>query len=163
MKWKVLIPVLVLAAALAGAVVFSRKGGSPNVNAGRASRAVVPAPARRGQPAPPAEPVPAHYEAEPARGSLAPTLAPEQFTGLAREAYRVVREDPQLIAQMPCYCHCDEGFGHKSLQSCFVDDHAAHCDICVKEALAASQLKKTQRLSAPEIRERIIAQYGAHS
>jgi hypothetical protein len=67
---------------------------------------------------------------------------------------------PQTIAQLPCYCHCDEGFGHKSLQSCFVDDHAAHCDICVKEALAAYKLQK-QGLTAPQIRERIIAEYSS--
>jgi hypothetical protein len=103
--------------------------------------------------------VPAHYETQPALSSLAPTLRPEKFTGLTREAYKAVGEIPQTIAQLPCYCHCDEGFGHKSLQSCFVDDHAAHCDICVREALAAYKLQK-QGLSAARIRERIVAQYA---
>lgn len=106
-----------------------------------------------------AEAVPAHYETTPSAGSLAPTLSPENFKGLTRDAYKAVAEMPQTIAQLPCYCHCDEGFGHKSLQSCFVDDHAAHCDICVKEALVAYRLQK-QGLTAPQIRERIIAEYS---
>ena len=103
--------------------------------------------------------VPAHYETAPPRSSLEPTLAPEKFTGKAQEAYRVVREEPQLIAQLPCYCYCDRGFGHKSLHSCFVDDHAAHCAVCVDEALLAYNLQK-QGLSPQQIREKIIAQYG---
>jgi hypothetical protein len=103
--------------------------------------------------------VPAHYQTEPAAGSLALTLAPEKFSGKAQEAYRVVQEAPQLIAQLPCYCYCDRGFGHKSLHSCFVDDHAAHCAVCVDEALLAYNLQK-RGLSPQQIREQIIAQYG---
>jgi hypothetical protein len=103
--------------------------------------------------------VPAHFETAPAASSLAPTLPPESFKGLTREAYRAVGEIPQTIAQLPCYCHCDEGFGHKSLQSCFVDDHAAHCAVCVEEALAAYRLQR-QGLSAAQIRERIISEYA---
>ena len=103
--------------------------------------------------------VPAHYETAPPRSSLAPTLAPEKFTGKTQEAYRVVREVPQLIAQLPCYCYCDRGFGHKSLHSCYVDDHAAHCAVCVDEVLIAYDLQK-RGLSAQQIREKIIAQYG---
>jgi aerobic-type carbon monoxide dehydrogenase small subunit (CoxS/CutS family) len=75
-------------------------------------------------------------------------------------AYAAVKEIPQTIAQLPCYCHCDEGFGHKSLQTCFVDDHAAHCAVCVEEALLAYKLQKEERLSPAQIRERIIAKYG---
>lgn len=104
--------------------------------------------------------VPAHYETAPERGSLAPTLPPEKFAGVTREAYRAVREMPELIAQMPCYCHCDESFGHKSLQSCFIDDHAAHCAVCVNEALLAYKLRKEHGLAAPQIREHIIAEYA---
>jgi len=78
---------------------------------------------------------------------------------MTREAYKVAGEIPQTLAQLPCYCHCDEGFGHKSLQSCFVDDHAAHCAICTEEALAAYKLQK-QGLTPAQIRERIIAEYS---
>jgi hypothetical protein len=92
--------------------------------------------------------------------NLPPVLPASQFTGMTRMAYAAVKEIPQTIAQLPCYCHCDEGFGHKSLQTCFVDDHAAHCAVCVEEALLAYKLQKEQRLSPAQIRERIIAQYG---
>lgn len=103
--------------------------------------------------------VPAHYETEPPRISLAPTLEPEDFTGKTRAAYRAVREVPQLIAQLPCYCYCDRGFGHKSLHSCYVDDHAAHCAVCVDEVLLAYDLQK-KGLPAKEIREQIITRFG---
>ncbi len=104
--------------------------------------------------------VPAFYEQAPSRSSLGPTLEPEQFEGKTREAYRAVREIPVTIAQMPCYCYCDRGMGHKSLYSCFEDDHAAHCAVCVNEALTALRLEKQEKLTAPQIRERIVAQFG---
>lgn len=107
------------------------------------------------------ERVPAHFESPPSLASLAPTLAPEQFTGPTREAYRAVREIPQTIAQLPCYCHCDKSFGHKSLHSCFEDDHGAHCAVCVNEALLAYQMEKGLGFKPAQIRERIIAQYTA--
>ncbi|MGI9107203.1 MAG: CYCXC family (seleno)protein [Pyrinomonadaceae bacterium] len=93
--------------------------------------------------------------------SLPPVLSAAQFTGKTRMAYAAVKEMPETIAQLPCYCHCDEGFGHKSLQTCFVDDHAAHCAVCVEEALLAHKLQKDEGLSPAQIRERIIATYGA--
>jgi hypothetical protein len=92
--------------------------------------------------------------------NLPPVLPAAQFTGLTRMAYAAVKEIPQTIAQLPCYCHCDEGFGHKSLQTCFTDEHAAHCAVCVEEALLAYKLQKEERLSPAQIRERIIAEYG---
>jgi len=104
--------------------------------------------------------VPAYLTAPPSRSSLAPTLNPESFTGITREAYRAVREIPVTIAQLPCYCHCDEGFGHKSLYSCYEDDHAAHCDVCVREALLALKLEKEQKMTPAQIRETIVKQYS---
>ena len=100
------------------------------------------------------------FQIAPVRASLGPTLEPERFTGLTRDAYRAVRQIPVTIAQLPCYCHCDEGFGHKSLYSCFEDEHAAHCDVCVREALLALTLEKQQKLSPAQIRDQIIAQYS---
>ena len=100
------------------------------------------------------------FEVAPVRANLAPTLDPERFTGMTRDAYRAVRQIPTTIAQLPCYCHCDEGFGHKSLYSCFEDEHAAHCAVCVNEALLALMLEKDQKLTPAEIRERIVGQYA---
>jgi uncharacterized protein with PCYCGC motif len=104
--------------------------------------------------------IPAHFEVAPSRSSLGPTLDPEKFPGITREAYRAAREIPVTLAQLPCYCHCDRGFGHKSLYSCFQDEHAAHCAVCVNEALLALKLEKEQKLTPAQIRETIIAQYS---
>ncbi len=103
--------------------------------------------------------VPAHYATAPALDSLATTLPPERFSGKAREAYQAVREIPQTIAQLPCYCHCDRSLGHKSLHSCFENEHAASCSTCIQEALTAFKLQK-QGLSAAKIRDQVIAQYS---
>ena len=136
---------------------------SANTDQSRASRSNVaarqaPAPAQDHSHPHNTKRVPA-FEMAPVRANLGPTLDPERFTGLTRDAYRAVRAIPVTIAQLPCYCHCDEGFGHKSLYSCFEDDHAAHCAVCVNEALLALMLEKDQKLTPAQIRERIVAQY----
>ena len=102
--------------------------------------------------------VPAFQDAKSAR-NLGPTLAPEQFHGPTRDAYRVVKEIPETIAQLPCYCHCDMSIGHKSLYSCFEDNHASQCAVCVNEALIAYNLHKNGMAPA-QIREYIIQQYS---
>jgi hypothetical protein len=91
---------------------------------------------------------------------LGPTLDPSSFTDITRDAYRAAREIPVTLAQLPCYCHCDQGFGHKSLYSCFEDDHASHCDVCVREALLALKLEKEEKMSPAQIRDTIVAQYS---
>jgi len=111
-------------------------------------------------PASSAKTIPAYLEVAPSRASLRPTLPPEQFIGPTREAYRAVRQIPVTIAQLPCYCHCDRGFGHKSLYSCFEDDHASHCAVCVNEALLALRLEKEEKLTPAQIRDTIVAQYS---
>lgn len=102
--------------------------------------------------------VPAFMDAKSAR-NLPPTLQPEQFFGPTREAYKIVKEIPETIAQLPCYCHCDMSIGHKSLYSCFQDNHASQCAVCVNEVLIAYNLQKSGMTPA-QIRERIIAQYS---
>ena len=104
--------------------------------------------------------IPAHFEVPPSKSSLGPTLAPDKFTGITRDAYHAAREIPVTLAQLPCYCHCDRGYGHKSLYSCFEDDHASHCAVCVNEALLALKLEKEQKLTPVQIREAIVAQYS---
>ncbi len=103
--------------------------------------------------------VPAHYESAPDPASLAPTLTPAKFIGKTRDAYEVARKIPATLAQLPCYCHCDETVGHKSLHSCFADEHAASCAVCVDEALLAYKLEKSGKTPS-QIREQIIAQYA---
>jgi hypothetical protein len=89
---------------------------------------------------------------------LNPTLSPDQFSGKVKKAYQVAKEIPQTLAQLPCFCYCDT-IGHKSLHSCYEDDHATGCTVCVDSALSASELKQ-QGISDGEIRDRLIAKYG---
>ncbi len=147
----------VFAVTLIGVVFFLQKGkrAATEQHAPGAEKSTSSPP----QTATPPAPVPAHYEMPPTPGSLGLTLSPDKFNGVTRDAYRVAREIPQTLAQLPCYCHCDRGMGHKSLHSCFEDDHAAHCATCVDEALMAYQLQK-RGLSPAQIREQIIAQFA---
>ena len=103
--------------------------------------------------------VPAYYATAPGLGVLQPTLSPELFTGNTRLAYQAAKDIPQILAQLPCYCHCDRGQGHKSLYSCFESEHGQNCGICIGEALMANNLHK-QGISAGEIRKEIIGAYG---
>ena len=101
--------------------------------------------------------IPAYYESPPS--TLPPTLAPELFTGNKKLAYQAAAEIPQTLAQLPCYCHCDRGHGHKSLHSCFESEHGENCGICIGEALMAHNLQR-RGVSVSEIRKQIIAAYG---
>ena len=105
--------------------------------------------------------VPAYYTTAPDVATLPPTLSPELFNGNERLAYQVAKDIPQVLAELPCYCHCDRGHNHKSLHSCFESEHGENCGICINEALMARSLHK-QGMTASEIRGRIIAAYGRH-
>lgn len=62
------------------------------------------------------------------RGEARVTLEPSMFTDpRVREAYRIAKEIPWVLDSIYCYCKCEESpaFRHKSLLSCYVDNHAA--------------------------------------
>jgi Protein of unknown function with PCYCGC motif len=40
------------------------------------------------------------------------------------QVYRAAGRIPVVLAQQPCYCHCDR-MGHGSLLDCFATDHGA--------------------------------------
>ncbi len=68
------------------------------------------------------------------------TLDPGQFQGDTKQAYLVAQQHPELLAQMHCYCGCEQHEGHKSLLDCFRTRHGAGCDTCVGEAVTAGKL-----------------------
>lgn len=103
--------------------------------------------------------VPAYFESPPDIRTLKQTLTPEIFSGNKRLAYQAAKEIPQTLAQLPCYCHCDRGEGHKSLHSCFESEHGENCGICIGEALMAYKLQK-QGVAVSEIRKQIVNAYG---
>jgi hypothetical protein len=83
------------------------------------------------------------------------TLDPVKFQRRdIREAYQVAKEIPEVLAQQPCYCYCERK-GHRGLLDCFKTEHAASCDICIKEALLAGQMHRHGK-STEEIRTAII-------
>jgi len=157
MNRKAIIIAAVIVAVAIGAVALLRQAQPARSTSERPRVAQQPVPPAQ-QPPHSAERIPAHYEVPPV--SLGPTLPPERFIGPTRDAYRVAREIPQILAQLPCYCHCDQSVGHKSLHSCFEDEHAASCAVCVGEALTAYKLQKEQGLTPAQMRERIIAEYS---
>jgi hypothetical protein len=60
------------------------------------------------------------------RGETRATLDPNLFKdGRVKKAYQVAKDIPWVLDSIYCYCHCDVFFKHKSLLSCYVDDHAA--------------------------------------
>ena len=93
------------------------------------------------------------------RRETKPTLSPALFVGQTERAYQVAQEISDVIDQLYCYCECDKHSGHRSLLSCYTDNHAANCDICQDEALDAAKMMK-QGYRIAEIRSRIDGKYS---
>lgn len=100
-------------------------------------------------------PVPAYHRQAPA-GLLPTTLSPTLFSDpVVKNSYAVAARIKKALYQLPCYCHCDRSAGHGSLLDCYVSQHAAGCDICIKETFYASeQLRKGK--TPVEIRQAVI-------
>lgn len=76
-----------------------------------------------------------------------------------KEAYTIAREIPGVLDKLFCYCYCALDHKHKSLLTCYVDDHSAKCGICLREAVVAKQL--TAQGKKPEEIAKIFADYYA--
>lgn len=105
--------------------------GSANVDNSVQLPAPIAPQAAATQPAPQtttvaAEPVPPYLSATDAAGKLPRTLPASDFKPypIVARAYRIAERIPAVLAQQPCYCHCDK-FGHGSLLDCFANDHGA--------------------------------------
>lgn len=161
MKTKFLLVILVILALGVGTLVVLKPGGGAKEIAHEQAVPTVAA----DNTVPPADHhaaprIPA-YQLAAEVGNLPPTLPASEFVGKAREAYEAAKKIPQTLAQLPCYCECDRGLGHKSLHTCFTDDHAASCAVCVDEALLAYKLQKDQKLTPEQVREKIVEKYSA--
>jgi hypothetical protein len=93
------------------------------------------------------EDVPAYHVAAPVRGTkLPPLLAGSQLTGpmfqypWQKAVYEDAAKVPNVLYQLPCYCHCDRAMGHTSLHSCFEGLHGAECLTCAREGYYAYQM-----------------------
>jgi len=88
---------------------------------------------------------------------LPETLPPTEFqnAGIAN-AYAIARDIPEVLAQQPCLCGCDNpSDDHRSLLDCYIDEHAAMCMVCLKEAVFAKQMTEAGK-SASWIRDAIV-------
>lgn len=80
---------------------------------------------------------------DPRPGVTAERVLPPSFLTNERgvlEAYAAARNAPQVLDGLFCYCQCARNFGHRSLLTCFESDHGSRCDICMGEAMLATQL-----------------------
>ena len=88
---------------------------------------------------------------------LPPSMVPS--TPGATEAYAAARTAPGVLDGLYCHCDCAKHFGHRSLLTCFESDHGGRCDICMGEALLATQLA-SQGGSLEDIRRAIDRRFG---
>jgi hypothetical protein len=77
----------------------------------------------------------------------------------ALEAYAAARSAAATLDGVYCHCDCSKHSGHRSLLTCFESDHGAFCDICMGEAMTASEMAARGQ-SLMEIREAIDRQFG---
>lgn len=87
------------------------------------------------------------------------TLDPSLFGGRAHKAYEIARHDPALLAQLHCYCGCDKELGHRNLLDCYRSNHAAHCPICMGEAIDAQKMAD-EGLPVEQIRRALRDHYS---
>ena len=105
--------------------------------------------------------VPLHPEPRPGVTServLPPSSLPK--TPGAPEAYAAARSAPQVLDGVFCYCRCARNFGHRSLLTCFESDHGSQCDICMGEAMLATELAARGN-SLVQIRRAIDYRFGS--
>ena len=92
------------------------------------------------------------------RQETRPTQDPAIFSDpYIKEAYAVAREIPGTLDKIFCYCYCALDHQHKSLLTCYVDDHGSKCGICMREAVVTKQL--TAQGKKPEEIAKIFADY----
>ncbi len=98
--------------------------------------------------------------ADAATASYSITLNPGLLQGETHDAYLVAQRHPELLAQLDCYCGCEQHEGHKNLLDCFRTNHAVTCATCTGEAVTAGQLYENGT-PVDQIRE-VLRQRYAH-
>ena len=104
-----------------------------------------------------AETVPPYHKSAKDAKPLPQLLPASAFSDrpLVARAYQIANEIPAVLAQQPCYCHCDKEYGHGSLLDCFASSHTAGCGICLRETFFAYQMTRQGKKPAA-IRQAII-------
>lgn len=80
------------------------------------------------------------------KGPVPKTLPPGDFSDpRVQAAYAMAAQVRRVLYQMPCYCHCDQEVGHRSLLDCYRGDHASICEVCLMEGVYAYEQTKAGR------------------
>jgi hypothetical protein len=90
-----------------------------------------------------------------------PLVSPALFRNpKVAEVYRLAAKIPEVVDQLYCYCHCSTNphFLHKTLLTCYTDNHAAGCSICLEEVRIA-YAGVLQGLTVQDIRDQIDRKY----
>ena len=136
MRPKTVILVVLGLAVVVAIALGIRKEETPVPPAASARREAQPSPQEALPPVAPAPdaapqktesvPVPAYHATAAAARPLPATLSPDLFAAfpVVARAYRVAKRIPAVLAQQPCYCHCDR-MGHVGLLDCYRSDHGA--------------------------------------
>lgn len=75
------------------------------------------------------------------------------------EVYEMAAQIPGVLDGLYCHCDCSKHSDHRSLLTCFQDDHGAACDVCLTEAALAYRMT-TEGQSLKEIRAAVDGLYG---
>lgn len=75
------------------------------------------------------------------------------------EVYEMAARIPTVLDGLYCHCDCSKHSDHRSLLTCFQDDHGAACDVCLTEAALAYRMTGEGR-SLNEIRKAVDGLYG---
>lgn len=91
-----------------------------------------------------------------------PTLEPKIFSRkpFVAGTYETAKQIPRVLDKIYCYCNCaiNPKFKHKSLLSCFTDEHASQCGICMRQAMVSMEMTKAGKKPV-EISEYFKKQY----
>jgi hypothetical protein len=82
-----------------------------------------------------------------------------------QQHYQLARANPDVYAQVPCFCGCQDMLGHRNLEDCFVtpdggwESHASGCSICIQESQMLMRMMD-RGMGAGMMADRVIAEFG---
>jgi hypothetical protein len=84
----------------------------------------------------------AHHPQPRAGLTAADVDAPDKYAAYprVREVYQMAAQIPDVLDGLYCHCDCSKHSNHRSLLTCFQDDHGAACDVCLTEAALAYRM-----------------------
>jgi hypothetical protein len=102
----------------------------------------------------------AHHPTPRAGLTAADVESPLRYAGYPRiaEVYEMAAQIPQVLDGLYCHCDCSLHSDHRSLLTCFQDDHGAACDVCLTEAALAYRMIGEGK-SLKQIRKAVDALY----